>query len=250
MLHLMKYEVRRQLFSKGVIAGTFLVLVAAFFGFYWKGNVPGISIALSLLGVETTCVLLFAPIEHWFLFHTDIHSRQGYMLFTLSKKPTAILGAKVLVGLLQTSVLYGIFFSVVPYCERMAADKYGFATGYVSNVADTIIEMMHSANAGIAPALGVWLPLVVTVLFFSNLGLFIIAVPLPLDKAKGLVRFCGYIVAFALLVFIEIKAKDLLVLMTDSQMAEDIFEILYFVGVNLALFFGTAKLLENEVSIE
>jgi len=38
--------------------------------------------------------------------------------------------------------------------------------------------------------------------------------------------------------------------MTDSQMAEDIFEILYFVGVNLALFFGTAKLLENEVSIE
>lgn len=246
MLHLMKYEVRRQLFSKGLIVGVFLVLVAAFFGCYWNGNVAGISLVLALLGVETTGVLLFTPIDHWFLFYTDIHSRQGYMLFTLPKKPTAILGAKVLVGLLQTVTLYGLVFSVVPYCERLAAAKYGLGMGHVSKVVDTIIEMMYSANAGITPVIGVWLNLIITVLFFSNLGLFVMAVPLPLEKLKGLVRICGYIVAFALVIFVETKLKDLLLFITSSATVGDVFEIVYFVGVNLALFFGTAKLLEKK----
>lgn len=249
MLHLMKYEVRRQLFSNGLIVGVFLALVAAFFGCYWNGNVAGISLVVALLGVETTGVLLFAPTGHWFVFHADIHSRQGYMLFSLSKKPTTILGAKVLVGLLQTVILYGLFFTAVPYCERLAAAKYGLGTGHVSKVVDTIIEMMQSANDTIAPIIGVWLSLLVTVLLFSNLGLFVIAVPLPLEKLKGLVRICGYIVAFALIIFVETKIKDLLLFITSSPTLADVFEIVYLIGVNLALFFGTAKLLDEKVSI-
>lgn len=245
----MKYEARRQLFSNGLLIGVFLVLLAAFYGFYRTGNVTRMGIMLSVMGVVTILVLVFVPIEHWILFHADINSRQGDMQFLLPKKSTTILGAKVLVSLLQTVILYGLFFTVVPYCERLAADNYGLATGYVGKVINTIMEMMQSANVTLAPVIGVWLSLVVTILFFSNLGLFVMAVPLPLEKSRGLVRFAGYIVVFALIIFVRTKIKDLLLFITSSPMVGDVFEIVYLIGVNLALFFGTAKLLDKKVSI-
>lgn len=249
MLKLMKYEARRQTLSNGLLIGLFLVLLAAFYGFYQSGNVTGMGTVLALMAAESVSILLFAPIEHWILFHIDINSRQGDMLFLLPKKSTAILGAKVLVSLLQTVILYGLFFTVVPYCERLAVDNHGFATGYVGKVINTILEMMQSANATLPPVIGVWLSLLVTVLFFSNLGLFVMAVPLPVEKARGLVRLAEYIVAFALIIFVRTKTKDLLLFITSSKAVADVFEIVYLVGVNLVLFFGTAKLLDKKVSI-
>lgn len=249
MLKLMKYEARRQALSNGLLIGLFLVLLVAFYGCYRSGNVTGLGIILILMAAESVSILFFAPIEHWILFHIDINSRQGDMQFLLPKKSKDILGAKVIVALLRTVLLYGLFFTVVPYCERLAIDNYGFATGYVGKVLDTIIEMMQSANATLPTVIGVWLSLIVSVLLFSNLGLFVMAVPLPLEKLRGLVRFGGYVVAFALIVFVRTKIKDLLLFITSSPTVGDVFEIVYLVGVNLALFFGTAKLLEKKVSI-
>ena len=249
MLKLMKYEARRQVLSNGLLIGLFLVLLAAFYGFYRSGNVTGMGTVLALMAAESVSILLFAPIEHWILFHIDISSSQGKLQFLLPKKSTTILGAKVLVSLLQTVILYGLFFTVVPYCERLAVDNYGFATGYVGKVINTIMEMMQSANATLAPIIGVWFSLLVSVMLFANLGLFVMAVPLPVEKFRGTLRFCGYIVAFALIVFVRTKVTDLLLIITNSAMVGDIFEIVYLVGVNLTLFFGTAKLLEKKVSI-
>lgn len=249
MLKLMKYEARRLIGFKGVSVGCLLVLLAVFFGCYRTGNVTVMRTVLSFMGVVTVIELMLAPIEHWILFHIDLNSSHGNMQFMLPKKSTVVLGAKVLASLLQTVILYGLFFTVVPYCERLAADNYGFATGYVGKVLDTIIEMMQSANATLPLVIGVWLNLIITVLFFSNLGLFVIAVPLPLEKLKGLVRFCGYVVAFALIIFVRTKIKDLLLFITSSEAVGDVFEIVYLIGVNLALFFGTAKLLDKKVSI-
>lgn len=249
MLKLMKYEARRQVFSNSLSIGVLLVLLAAFYGFYRSGNVNRMGIMLSVMGAVTIMVLLFAPIQHWMLFHADINSRQGNMHLLLPKNATVVLGAKVLVALLQTIVLYGLFFTIVPYCERLAADTYGFASGYVGKILNTIVEMMQSANATFAPIIGVWLSLLVSVMLFANLGLFVMAVPLPLERLRGLIRFAGYIVAFALIVFVRTKVTDLLLIITNSAMVGDIFEIVYLVGVNLALFFGTAKLLEKKVSI-
>lgn len=249
MLKLMKYEARRQRFSNGLLVGVFFLLLAAFYGFYRTGNVTRMGIMLSVMGVVTILVLVFVPIEHWILFHIDINSRQGDMQFLLPKKSTTVLGAKVLVSLLRTMILYGLFFTAVPYCERLAVENYGFATGYVDKVLNVVVEMMYSANATLAPIIGVWLSLLVTVLLFSNLGLFVMAVPLPLENFRGLVRFFGYIVAFALIVFVRTKVKELLLFIMDSMTVGDVFEIVYLIGVNLALFFGTAKLLDKKVSI-
>ena len=138
MLKLMKYEARRQVFSNSLSVGVLLVLLAAFYGFYRSGNVNRMGIMLSVMGAVTIMVLLFAPIQHWMLFHADINSRQGNMQLLLPQKATVVLGAKVLVALLQTIVLYGLFFTVVLYCERLAADTYGFSAGYVGKKLNVI----------------------------------------------------------------------------------------------------------------
>jgi len=71
MLNLMKYEVRRQMFSKGIVVGAFLVLVAAFFVFCWKGEATGVAIALTLMSLETIIVIFFAPFEFTYMFDKD-----------------------------------------------------------------------------------------------------------------------------------------------------------------------------------
>jgi len=235
--------------ANGLLVGMLIILLAAFFGFYRTGNVTGLGITLILMAAVSVSVLLFAPIEHWILFHIDTNSSQGDMQFLLPKKATSILGAKVLVVLLRTMILYGLFFTVVPYCERLVVENYGLSVGYVGKVLDTIMEMTHSANATLAPMIGVWLCLALFVLLLSNLGLFVVAVPPPLENLRGLTRFAGYIVAFALIIFVEMKISELLLFITSSPIVVDVFEIVYLIGVNLVLFFGTARLLEKRVSI-
>ena len=245
----MKYEVRRQALSSGLLIGVFLTVLVVFFQFYRTGNAKGIEVALLLMAAVSVSIMLFAPIEYWILFHIDINSGQGNMLFLLPKKENVILGAKIFVALLRTVILYALCFTVVLHCERLAVENYDFATGYTGKIISTIIEMVQSANATLSPVIGVWLYILVEVLFFSNLGLFVMAVPLPMEKFRGTLRFCGYIVAFALIVFVEMKISDLLLFITSSQTVVDVFEIVYLIGVNLALFFGTAKLLDKKVSI-
>ena len=98
MLNLMKYEARRQVFSKGIILGIFFVLVAAFLGFYWQGEETGVTMMLALMSFAALMVMIFAPFEFSFTLDKDMNTRQGYLLFLAPKKSTTILTAKLLVA--------------------------------------------------------------------------------------------------------------------------------------------------------
>ena len=64
MLKLMKYEFRRQLLLIGVMLGSLFLLVAAFFGFYWKGVDYGVTMMLSLMSFATMMVLIVGAVAH------------------------------------------------------------------------------------------------------------------------------------------------------------------------------------------
>ena len=68
MLNLMKYEARRQVFSKGIILGIFFVLVAAFLGFYWQGVETGVTMMLALMSFAALMVILFASFSEICIF--------------------------------------------------------------------------------------------------------------------------------------------------------------------------------------
>ena len=75
MLKLMKYEARRQVFSKGIILGILFVLVAAFFGFYWTGNATGAIMIVTVMSLATMMILFFASFEFSFTFDKDMNTR-------------------------------------------------------------------------------------------------------------------------------------------------------------------------------
>lgn len=244
MLKIMKYELRRQLFSKFVIFGGLFALVAAFFGFYWKGVEMGVMMILSLTAFATIVVLFYSPFEYLFTFDKDMNTKQGYMLLMVPKKSTMILGTKMLVSLLQTVVIYALFFTVVPFCERLGAEKFGVVPSFVSE----IVSEFDVEFSGTLDKIEFWATLLLLWFFFFSLGLFVTALP-GKGKVASVLGFAGYIAAIFVVFFLLAQVDALFDWLKIPGIVGNIFEWVYMLGIDLALFFGTAKLLDKKVSI-
>lgn len=244
MLKLMKYEFRRQLFSKGVIFGGLLTLVAAFLIFYWKGVVSGTAAVSALMALGAIVVLFFAPLEFMFTFDKDMNTKQGYMLFLVPQKSTTILEAKLLVSLLQTVVIYTVFFTVVPFCERLSEKKFGIASGYISEIVNDFV----GSTSSVEETVGFWISFLLLWLFFVSLGLFVTAIPVQ-GKMASVLGLVGYFAAIFGVFFVLDIISDVLSAVKAPEMVYNIVEVVYMLGIDLALFFGTARLLDKKVSI-
>jgi len=244
MLKLMKYEFFRQLFSKGFIVGCFLTLVAGFFGFYWVGNAIGATIIVTILNLATIIILFFAPFEFTFTFDKDMNSRQGYLLALVPQKSTTILLSKLSVALLQSAVLYTLFFTVVPFCERLCQSKFGEAPGLIGQIVWDASEGLN----GVPDIIEFWFTLLTVWLFFAGLSMFVTAIP---GKGK-LASLLGYVLFFAaiVLVFFLLERIDWLFdILKAPALVGNIAEWVYIIGIDVALFFGTARLMDKKVSL-
>ena len=231
MLKLMKYEVRRQLFSKILILGSLLVLMAGFFIFYLQENEAGAGVMVGFLGLETIVVVFYAPLECLMTFDKDLNTKQGYLLFLVPEKSTVILGAKLLVSLVQTVAFCGIFFTVVPWLERLAGAKFEMNMGVIKEIGVALEETLE------VKAVGVMVILMFEWLLFVSLGFFVSAFPVQLGKLGNVVKVAGYFVGFALVVFVMTVVGRILWGMTYSPAAMRVFEWIYKIGVSIALFF-------------
>jgi hypothetical protein len=244
MLKLMKYEFYRQLFSKGLIMGALLTLIAGFFGFYWKGTVLAANMILIVMALATIMIVFFAPVEFLVFFDKDRNTRQGYLLQLIPHKTTTILIAKLLVALVQSVVLYTLFFTIVPMCERLCFNKFGIGSQHIGNMIRDVSAGLSGASEIIefcALALILWL-------FIACLGMF---VTVAFGKGK-LASFLG-VVSFAAGIFVTFflldKISTLFEWLNVPTLVRDIVEWVYIIGIDVALFFGTVKLLDEKVSI-
>jgi hypothetical protein len=236
MLKLMKYEFRRQLFSKVIIFGGLLALVAAFFVFYLQGVEVGVRVILPLMAMATVIVAFYAPFEWSFTFEKDMNSKQGYMLFLVPKKSTTVLVAKMLVSFLQSIVIYGIFFTVVPFCERLYENKFGGEADYIGGIVNDFTGEMSVALLGVA-------------VFLYVLGVFTNTVALGRGNVVAILGSVAYILAIFGFFFLLDTVGDLFAWLNAPKLVGDIFEWVYVIGIDVALFFGAAKLLDKKVSI-
>lgn len=246
MLNLMKYEFRRQSFSKVIIFGGLLALVAAYFCFYWQGAGAGVSAMTVLMGLATIVVLFYAPFEFLFPFDKDMNSKQGYMLLLVPQKPVTILGAKLLVSLLQTAVIYAVFFTVVPFCERLCENKFGITVAYIGEIVNEFSG--NIGTSGVAEVVEFWAILLMLWLFFSSLGMFVTAIP-GKGKMASLLGFAGFVAAIFVVFFVMDKIDVLFDWLKTPEFVGDIVEWVYMLGIDMVLFFGTAKLLDKKVSL-
>ena len=112
MLKLMKYEVRKTMFSKVIILIiTALAEIAYLIGVFAKKEDI---MAWGIMGL-TMCALIgifYIGIESLIVFHRDLNTKQSYMLFLTPNSSYRILGAKVLENGIAIFVA-GAFFALL-----------------------------------------------------------------------------------------------------------------------------------------
>lgn len=199
MLKLMKYEVRKTMFSKVIILIiTALAEIAYLIGvFAKKEDIMG----WGILGL-TLCALIgifYIGIESLIVFHRDLNTKQSYMLFLTPNSSYRILGAKVLENGIAIFVA-GAFFAVLAALDITIGILY---IGGLKEFLDIIQQVIKSVQLQIEiypeqivmaffVTLSSWLLMIVT----GYLAIVLSATVLAGKKFSGLLSFALYLLLF------------------------------------------------------
>ena len=101
MLKLMKYEFKKQMFSKIIIAAILGVLTLYFGIACVIDKETHAAIATMLIFTVMVFAGLYVAVESLSVYDKDLKTKQSYMLFLVPKSSYEILGAKMISAVLQ-----------------------------------------------------------------------------------------------------------------------------------------------------
>lgn len=195
MSRLMKYELRKTMFSKlvllAVVAAAELIYLAGVF-LKWDDG-----LAWGTLGLAFSAVIgiFYIGIESLLILHKDLNTKQSYMLFLTPQNSYQVLGAKVLENGISI-FLTGAFFAVLTAVDVSIGILY---IGGLEEFLDLLQELAISLHIEIASytdailmtffaTLASWLLMIVT----GYLAIILSATVLAGKKLSGLVSFLLY----------------------------------------------------------
>ncbi len=109
MLKLMKYELRKQMFSKLIILIGIAILETYFLFGVLKEDEKVIAKAISIFIFATTIAIFYVGVESISVFNRDLKTKQSYMLYMIPYSTYSIVGAKIIAAFLQI-VFTGLLF--------------------------------------------------------------------------------------------------------------------------------------------
>ena len=119
MLKLMKYEFRKQLFTKFAMLVVLGLLELYFlYGLVIKDEIT-VAKAEGFLIFYTFAAILFVSFECIVTFHNDLRTKQSYMLFMVPESTYSVVGAKVLSAMIQI-LLTALLFGAVAFLDVFA----------------------------------------------------------------------------------------------------------------------------------
>lgn len=196
MLKLMKYELRKTMFSKMVILAVTAVAEIAFLcGVFLKSED---AMAWGILGL-VLCAMVgisYIGIESLLVFHKDLNTKQSYMLFLTPRSSYQILRAKVLENGISIFVA-GAFFAAIAVIDSSVAILH---IGGLKELLDVLhdISVSFSVNINITPesalmaflaTLASWLMMIVA----GDLAIVLSATVLAGKKLSGAASFIIYL---------------------------------------------------------
>ncbi len=247
MFKLMKYEFRKQLFSKFAIGGILVLLELYFFYGLIRDNGDTMGTAAGLLAVLALLAMFYVSFESIFTFSNDLKTKQSYMLFMTPQSAYSIMGAKVLSSIIQIA-LVAVFFGVVAVADvfAMAARKgeikqlWEMAQELIRSLLDIEINF-EILLMTVVELLLAWMMVVI----LGMLSITLSATFMANSKAKGVVSFVIFIGLNVLLS----KASELISdgVLVDKK--EFWLLMLFYAGVTAISYVVTAWMLEKKVSV-
>ena len=213
MLKLMKYEFKKQMFSKIIIAAILGVLTLYFGIACVIDKETHAAIATMLIFTVMVFAGLYVAVESLSVYDKDLKTKQSYMLFLVPKSSYEILGAKMISAVLQ------IFFTMLIY-------------GIVAVLCGSILTVF------------------VTWVFIVVLGYFVETLIYTLVHKTKLTSFIVF-VAYILCFWGVVSADNAILnaISKSSQVMQSSVEILFFLVINTLLYVASAWLMDKKLSV-
>lgn len=250
---LMKYEFRKQLMSKIVILAVGAVLEILFaLGLFlekekWLATATGLLLTTAFIG------LFYLSFESVVTFSNDLKTKQSYMLFLTPRNMFQVVGAKIVVTIIQIFGAGLVFVLVSIGDVALVCSKYGKIQEFL-DVIKAFVKNLTGVEIRLKEILYVFLMVLVTWLLVITMAMFAITLSTTLfanKKYKGLIS----VLIFFVLEYVVGKIATLMV-PTGFLQGEYLVvsaEAWAYIGVYaLAMvlnFVGTALLLEKKVSV-
>ena len=163
MLRLLKYELRKTLFSKLILLGITVIAEAIFLIGYWSKKENTLTIGALLLFFIAISGIALMGLLSLITLHRDMNTKQGYMLFMTPNSCYKILGAKVIECSISLLIAGAFFFALGLLDFNLLLGKdtnrqiWDLFTQMVRSVNDTIILDAPHLSALLFSMIACWI---------------------------------------------------------------------------------------------
>lgn len=247
MLKLMKYELRKQWFSKLFILIVVGIIEIGFLFGIAKDDSNSAGVAMGLMVFVAFVAIMFVSFECIMTYSKDLKTKQSYMLFLTPNSTYKIVGAKVVTSVAQIGITAAFMIAVVSMNIFIVMLRYQNIEEMMKMLQEMIKEVMGwDVDYGlILIALVAFLLEWISKVIMGILAITLSATFLSNTKGKGIVS----LILFFVLNYVVSKVGHLI--MPNSMVLFDQLMIdAIFMGFVIAIFyFATAWMLDKKVSV-
>ena len=246
MLRLLKYELRKTLFSKLIILGVTVIAQAIFLVGLWGDRENPLVIGAALLFFIAVTGIALMGILSLATLHKDMNTKQGYMLFMTPNSCYRILGAKVIECGLSLLIAGAFFFALglLDFSLILGKDAnrqiWDMFTQVMRSINEKIVLDAPHISALVFSMLASWL-CTVTTAYLSD----VVSSSL-LNGKKG-----NWVITFLLFLALNYGISKLLTLVPESLGIITVLLLQGAIALVLAgvMYVVTARLMEKYLSV-
>lgn len=249
MLKLMKYEFKKQMFSKLIIVILLAASVALFAVSVILDDIEVAGAAVFLMFMIMMCSIVYVAFEELNVYDKDLKTKQSYMLFMLPQSARSILCAKLLASALQilfTIVIFsaaiGISFGIYSARYDVVKESFEFIKLLLSEL--DILEINYQTIFRILSILFIlWV-------FMVMLGIFVITLVNTLLSGKRFVTLLSMLV-YCLIFWAVVTIDNRLIPSVEdtSAIINNLIGYGFYLALILILFFASAWLIDRKLSV-
>lgn len=247
MLKLMKYEFKKQILSKMIMAIVLAALVMLFIAATFKSSTELLAVVMVVMLMTLLVSVAYAAIEITVVYEKDLNTKQSYMLFMVPQSAGQILAAKIFSALIQIFAILAVFGIAIGFCLSFYVVYNNGFDGFTQNV-KLMLEKLFQVDMNILPILNLIATIIVFWLFFVMLSIFETTVMNTVMKKGKIASFLSGVI-YLFVAYLVIVA---LLEIHDLELQLTLFRILvysFMIVINIGLFFGTAWLMDKKLSV-
>lgn len=250
---LIKYEFRKQLLSKIVVALVIGGLEAFFFLGLIVDNDDWMGTAMGLFVMAAVFSLIYFSFEAIITYSNDLKTKQSYMIFLTPCNMFQVVGAKLITTIVQIVLVGGVYLTIGILNGLVIVARYGSLKQLIEIITQ-LFDTLSGVEIRLMDIVFLIVMFLVTWMVFVAMAMFAITLSttvLSNKKGKG-------VVSIALYFFIDWLVMKVASLVTPTKMMESDYlvvnsEAWAYIGVYAAAlvlcYIGTALLLEKKVSV-